>query len=107
MYKITSLEDGKRKILRQKFWSHGTPLGYLGPVSLEALGLGACRLLILVIWDPYEPPVPVALHVHAKNLKTIGSWCAKCRPIVVVAQNVVVDECTFTLILITWSRLAM
>ena len=35
MHKITSFEDDMRKFLRQKFWSHGTPLGYLGPVSQE------------------------------------------------------------------------
>ena len=64
-----------RNFLRPKFWSHRTPLWYLGPVSQEALGLGACRLLFLVIWGPYDPPELVALHVYARNLKTILPWC--------------------------------
>ena len=59
-----------RKILTQKFWSHGTPLGYLGPVSQEDGILGACRFQIPVIWGPYETPRLVAFHAQAKKLKT-------------------------------------
>ena len=33
IHKITTFEDDMRKFLRQKFWSHGTPLGSLGPLS--------------------------------------------------------------------------
>jgi hypothetical protein len=32
-HKISPLEDDKRKFLRQKFWSQGNFLGYLGPGS--------------------------------------------------------------------------
>ena len=64
-----------RKILTQKFWSHGTPLGYLGPVSQKALTQRACRFQIHLIWDPYEVPALVALQIHAKKPKLIAAWC--------------------------------
>ena len=64
-----------RKFLRQKFWSHGTPLGSLGPLSFEALGPGFDQCQILFIWGPCELPVIVALHGQAKNPKTTGAWC--------------------------------
>ena len=76
-HKITSLEDDMRKILTQKFWSHGTPLGYLGPVSQKALTQWACRLHIHLIWGPYEFPALVALQIHAKKPKPIPAWCEK------------------------------
>ena len=50
-------------------------MGSLGPLSLEALILGAVQLQILVIWGPYEPPVVVALETQAEILKTAGAWC--------------------------------
>ena len=65
-----------RKILDQKFWSHGTPLGSLGPLSWEAVILGAVRLQILVIWGPYEPPEIVPLNVQPENPNTTAYWCA-------------------------------
>ena len=55
-HKMSSLEDDKRKILRQKFWSQGTSLGSMGPLSQEALGQRFYQLQILIIWGPYEPP---------------------------------------------------
>ena len=74
-YKITSYFYDLRKILTKKFWSQGTPLGYLGSGSQEALGLGSCRFQILVIWGPYDYPVLVACQGTAKNLKTAGARC--------------------------------
>ena len=73
MHEITSFEDDMRKFLSQNFWSHGTPLGSLGPLSFEALGPGFDQHQILVIWDPCEPPIIVAHHGQAKNLKTAGA----------------------------------
>ena len=64
-----------RKFLSKIFWSHGTPLGSLGPLSQQDTILGAGQLQILVIWGPYRPPVVVALETHAENLKTAGAWC--------------------------------
>ena len=76
MHKSRLFEIDERNILMQKFWSHGTSVGHLGPVSQEDLGLGACQLQFLVIWGSCEPPVLVALQEQAKSLKTIAAWCA-------------------------------
>ena len=75
MHKITSLEDCKRKILRQKFGSHGTSLGSMGFLSQGDLGLGSGRLQFLVIWGPYDLPILVASHGTAKSLKAARSQC--------------------------------
>ena len=66
-----------RKFSSQKFWSHGTPLGYLGPVSQsqKALNLCSSRFQILFIWGPYEPPVLVACQAQAENPKSAGALC--------------------------------
>ena len=64
-----------RKILDQNFWSHGTPLGSLGPLSQQDTILGAGQLQILVIWGPYRPPIVVALETQAENPKTAGQQC--------------------------------
>ena len=64
-----------RKILDQKFWSHGTPLGSLGPLSQQDTILGAGQLQILVIWGPYRPPIVVTLETQAENPKTAGQQC--------------------------------
>ena len=70
--------------MTENFWSHGTPLGYLGAGSQEALGLGACRFQILVIWGPYDFPVLVVCQGQAKNLKTAG---ARCEPVTFRAKR--------------------
>ena len=64
-----------RKILGRKFWSLGTPLGSLGPLSQGDVIVGPYGLQILVIWGPYEPPVLVACQATAENPKSVGSWC--------------------------------
>ena len=64
-----------RKILRQKFWSLGTPLGSLGPGSQGDVRPRACKCQIQVIWGPCEPSVLVALQGQAENPKTAGAWC--------------------------------
>ena len=61
-----------RKILNPKFWSHGTSLGYLGPVFQGDVILGACQWQILVIWGLCEPPELMACQSHAENPKTAG-----------------------------------
>ena len=75
MYKITSNFNHMRKFLTKKFWSHGTPLGYLGAGFREALHPGACRFQILVIWGLNDYTVLVACQGQAKNLKTAGARC--------------------------------
>ena len=64
-----------RKNLHKKFWSHGTPLGSLGPLSQQDTILGAGQLQILVIWGPYRPPIVVAFETQAENPKTAGVQC--------------------------------
>ena len=64
-----------RKFLTKKFWSLGTPLGYLGAGSPADLGLGACRFQILVIWGLNDYPALVACQGQAKNPKTAGARC--------------------------------
>ena len=77
MHKITTSEDDVSKFLGQKFWSHGTPLGSLGPLSQQDTILGAGQLQILVIWGPCEPTVVVAPETHAENPKTAGLQCER------------------------------
>ena len=64
-----------RKILRQKFWSLGTPLGSLGSGSQGDVRPRACKCQIQVIWGPCDPSVLVALQGQAENPKTAGAWC--------------------------------
>ena len=76
MHKTTLLEDGMRKFLGPKFWSLGSNLGYLGPVSQQDIIIGFSQLQFLVILDPYDCSVLVALQTHAKNPKRAAAWCA-------------------------------
>ena len=61
--------------MRQKIWSHGTPLGSLGPLSLKDPDQLFSKYHFLVIWVPNEYPGVVALETQAKNLKSTGAWC--------------------------------
>ena len=56
-----------RKFLDPKFWSHGTYLGYLGPISQEPNDEIFQNCLILIVWGPYEGPILVACRVGAKD----------------------------------------
>ena len=79
-----------RKILGRKFWSLGTPLGSLGPLSQGDVIVGPYGLQIPVIWGPYEPPVLVACQATAENPKSVGSWCEKCSKPQIWESDVVV-----------------
>ena len=68
--------DDVRKILQQKFWSHGTPLGYLGPASHQDVRLGACRVCFVDPWGPYEDHMVVVSQVNPENPNTAGARCA-------------------------------
>ena len=74
-HKITSLEDGMRKFLRPKFWSHGTHLGSLGPLSWKEGPLGFPQTQFWVILDPYDLPVLVAWLGDPENPKLLRAWC--------------------------------
>ena len=58
-----------RKFLSQKFWSHGTSLGSLGPLSQGDVHPGFSRPQFLVIWGPYNYPGIVACLEQAENPK--------------------------------------
>ena len=75
-HKITSLEDGMRKFLRPKFWSHGTHLGSLGPLSWKEGPLGFPQTQFRVTLDPYDLPVLVAWLGDPENPKLFRAWCA-------------------------------
>ena len=62
-----------RKFLSPKFWSHGTPLGYLGPGSRKDVTPEFFRNHFLVKWGPYDPPILVRPQEKAKNPKTAPS----------------------------------
>ena len=73
VHKITSYFCDMRKILSQKFWSHGTLLGSMGPGSQKAPDEIFSKSQILVIWGPYNCPDIVACREQAKkpNLASI------------------------------------
>ena len=72
VHNITSYFYDTRKILNQKFWSHGTPLGSMGPGSQQDPDEIFSKSQILVIWGPYGPNIPLAYETHAENLKPIS-----------------------------------
>ena len=67
VHKITSYFYDKRKILNQKFWSHGTPLGSMGPGSQQDPDEIFSQSQILVIWGLYNCPDIVACREQAKK----------------------------------------
>ena len=75
MHKTTSFEDDMRKFLSKKFWSHGTFLGLLGPLSQGDVILGFGRPQFLVILGPYSHFFIVACTGHAENPKLITAQC--------------------------------
>ena len=75
MHKTTSLKDDMRKILRPKFWSQGTPLGSMGPLSLKDPDQRFSKHDFLLIWDPYDFPKLVAWETQVKKLKTTAAQC--------------------------------
>ena len=80
-----------RKILRQKFWSLGTPLGSLGPGSQGDVRPRACKCQIQVICGPCEPPVLVTLQGQAENPKTAGAWCEDVKKLLIQRHHLLKD----------------
>ena len=64
-----------RKFLRPKFWSHGTHLGSLGPLSWKEGPLGFPQTQFRVTLDPYDLPVLVAWLGDPENPKLLRAWC--------------------------------
>ena len=63
------------KILVSKFWSNGTPLGSMGPLSLKDPDQRFPKHDFLLIWDPFDFPKLAALSAMAEKLKAIAAWC--------------------------------
>ena len=64
-----------RKFLSKKYWSLGTSLGSLGPLSQGDVILGFGRTWFLVILGPYSHFFIVACPGHAENPKLIAARC--------------------------------
>ena len=64
-----------RKFLRQKFWSLGTYLGYLGPISQEPKDEIFPNYIFLIVWGPYDGPILMACRVGAKKLTALRNLC--------------------------------
>ena len=64
-----------RKFLDPNFWSQGTPLGSLGPLSQKAPDQRFSKHDFLLIWDPHDFPKLVAEETQAEKLKTTGARC--------------------------------
>ena len=71
--KITSYFYDKRKILSQKFLSHETFLGSMGPESQQDADEIFSKSQILVIWGPHNCPVIVACREQAEKLNLASS----------------------------------
>ena len=76
MHKITSLEDGKIKILRPKFWSLGTNLGSHWARLAKGLPQIFCHDgFYIVLRVPYNPHrVPFMVDFLFTNIHS-GHWC--------------------------------
>ena len=74
IHKPTSHYCGKRKFFIQKFWSHGTPQGYLGSISQPPVGLGACQFQILLIWG-LDKLLTLAKNSRQKSENGLGPVC--------------------------------
>ena len=81
-----------RKILRQIFWSHGTPLGSLGPGSQGDMHPRASQCQILHIWGLYDHLDLVALQALAEKLKSTPSWCGTLFRRQVIIFNIVMTQ---------------
>ena len=72
-HKVTSDIHHRRKFLRPKIWSHGTPLGYLGPASQKGQDRIFSKPHFLFILDLNEFPTPQKSFLFEKNLKSFAT----------------------------------
>ena len=75
LHKITSDFHPKRKILRPKIWSHGTDLGYPGPVFQKGPDEKFSKPQNPFIWEPKDSPVLAPSLLFEKNLNRFPTWC--------------------------------
>ena len=65
-----------REIFSKKiFWSHGTPLGYLGSLSRDPLGRIFSKCVFLNLLSPLGLPIPSNAMVASKKLKNFPRGC--------------------------------
>ena len=64
-----------RKKFDPKFWSHGTPLGYLGPGSQKGRDRIFSKPHFLFIWGPYDLPTPLDSWPFEKSLDLLRNRC--------------------------------
>ena len=71
-----------RKILDQKFWSHGTPLGFMGPLSPKAQSRATKFLGFLHDFIPIlknfkdfwmvKTPIPISMYINCEVLSRLN-----------------------------------
>ena len=65
-----------RKFLRNFFWSHGAPLGYLGSLSQKGHPEIFSKWVLINLSNPLRHPAPLVDPLLTKKLDTAGPWCA-------------------------------
>ena len=66
-----------RKFLKKIFWSHGTPLGYLGSLSQKGPPEIFLKWVLFNLSNPLRHPAPLVDPLLTKNLDTAGPWCGR------------------------------
>ena len=64
-----------RKFLRNFFWSHGAPLGYLGSLSQKGHPEIFSKWVLINLSNPLRHPAPLVDPLLTKNLDTARPWC--------------------------------
>ena len=64
-----------RNFLKQNFWSHGTPLGYVGSLSQKGPPEIFSKWVLFNLSNPLRHPAPLVDPLLTKNLDTAGPWC--------------------------------
>ena len=68
-----------RNFLKQNFWSHGTPLGYVGSLSQKGPPEIFSKWVLFNLSNPLRHPAPLVDPLLTKNLDTAGPWCGRWR----------------------------
>ena len=68
-----------RNFLKQNFWSHGTPLGYVGSLSQKGPPEIFSKWVLFNLSNPLRHPAPLVDPLLTKNLDTAGPWCEALR----------------------------
>ena len=63
-----------RNFLKQNFWSHGTPLGYVGSLSQKGPPEIFSKWVLFNLSNPLRHPAPLVDPLLTKNLDMAGPW---------------------------------